>query len=82
MKSALVGRFLVLQLTKSRIQHIKCHPITLFRSCDGHKSLVTVVLGLVNLDDTSTDGTYLINLGATLANDRANHIVWNEDLLG
>lgn len=80
-KSALAGRFLISKLTKSRVQHVKCHPITLFGSGNSHKSLVAVILRFVDFNDTTTDLSNFIDLLAALADNGANHIIRNENLL-
>lgn len=56
--------------------------IALCGSSDSDQALVAVILGLVDLDDTAAKLSDLIDLGASLANDSSNHIIWNEDLLG
>ncbi len=73
---------LMLQLTKPGIEHVERHLVTFLSTRDGHETLVAVVLRFVDLDDTATQCTDLINLRTALANDRANHIVRNEYLLG
>lgn len=70
-----------LSLTKSRVEHVKRHLIALRSTRNGDQSLVAVVLWLVDLDDTATKLAYLIDLRSTLADDRSNHVVRNEDLL-
>jgi hypothetical protein len=52
------------------------------RAGDGYQTLVAVVSWLVDLDDTSTELADLVDLCAALSNDRTNHIVGNEYLLG
>ena len=70
------------ELTESRVEHIERHSIALFRARDGDQALIAVVLRLVDLNDTATDLTYLVDLLTTLTNDGTDHIVRNEDLLG
>lgn len=76
-----MGRFLVLELTESRVQHVECHPITLLCSRNRHQSLVTVILRFVNLDDATADLSDFINLLAAFANYGADHVVRDENLL-
>lgn len=51
-------------------------------SSDGHKSLVAVVLRLVDFDYTAAELSDLVNLSAALTNDGADHVVRDENLLG
>ena len=55
--------------------------ITLLCASDCDQSLVAVVLGLVDLDHTSAQLPNLIDLGASLADDGADHIIGDENLL-
>jgi len=68
-------------LTESRVEHVECHLIALSRASDSDKSLVTVVLGLVDFDDAATEVSNLVDLGTALANNGTNHVVGDEDLL-
>lgn len=68
--------------TKSRIQHVESHLVALLCAGDSNQSLIAVILRLVDLDDTSTELSDLVDLSSTLTNDGTNHVVWNEDLLG
>jgi hypothetical protein len=68
--------------TKSGIEHIQSHLVALCGTSDSDQALVTTLLGLVDLDDTAAEVTYLVNFGSTLADDGANHVVGNVDLLG
>lgn len=70
-----------LGLTKSRVEHIECHLIALGRASNSDKSLVTVVLRFVDLDDAATEMSDLIDFGTTLANNGTDHVVGDEDLL-
>jgi len=71
-----------LGLTKSRVEHIECHLVALSRASNSDKSLVTVVLGFIDLDHAATEMSDLVDLGTTLANDGTDHVIRNEDLLG
>lgn len=71
----------VLNLTKSRVEHIKSHAVAFFRSSDCHESLVAIVLRLVNLDHAVAHLPNLIDLLSTLANNGANHVIGDVDLL-
>lgn len=76
------GRVGVLtRLTQSRIEHVQRHLVALLGTGDSHEALVVVVLGFVNLDDTSAELADLVDLGAALADDSADHVVRDEDLL-
>lgn len=68
-------------LTKSRIKHVERHAIALFRARDCDQPFVTIVLWFVNLNHTATDLAYLVNLLSSLANDGADHVIGNVDLL-
>lgn len=68
-------------ITQSRIQHVKGHLVAFLRPRDGHQTLIAVVLRLVDLDHTATEVSNLINLGATLTNDGAHHVIGDVDLL-
>ena len=68
-------------LTESGIKHVERHLVTFLRARDGNQPLVAVVLWLIDLDYTAAKLAYLIDLGATLADDRTDHVVRNEDLL-
>lgn len=67
--------------TESRVEHIQCHTIALLRTRYGDQSLVAVVLRLIDFDHTATDLSNFINLLATLANNSADHVIGNENLL-
>lgn len=68
-------------LTKTRIEHEERHLVALLCTSDGNKTLVAVVLRLINLDDTSTELAYLVDLCTALSDDSADHVVGDEDLL-
>ena len=51
-------------------------------SGDSHKSLVAVVLRLVDFDYAAAELSDLVDLGAAFTNDGANHVVRDENLLG
>ena len=69
-------------LTKSRIEHVQSHLVTLLGSRDCNQTLVTVILRLIDFDNTSAQLPYLVDLRAPLANNSSNHIIRNENLLG
>lgn len=69
------------ELTKSRVEHVKCHSVTLLSACDRNQTFIAVVLRLVDLDNTTANLADLVDLLATLTNDSTDHIVGNEDLL-
>src|SRR5271163_2522619 len=71
----------VIQHTKSRVEHVQCHLVALLGSRDRHQPLIAVVLWLIDLDHTSTQMSNFVDLGASLANDRTDHIIRNENLL-
>jgi hypothetical protein len=73
--------FLV-NLTKSGVEHVKSHPVALFCASDGNQSLIAIVLWLIDLDDTTTHLSDLINLLATLSNDSSDHVIRDIYLLG
>lgn len=66
---------------ESAIKHIQGHLVALCSTRDRNQSLVAVVLRLIDLDNTATELSDLVDLRATLSNDSTNHIIWNEDLL-
>jgi hypothetical protein len=70
------------RLTQSGVKHVERHLVALLGTGDGDQTLVVVVLRLVDLDDTATQLAYLVDLGATLTDDRTHHVVGDEDLLG
>lgn len=80
-RSLVVAVGSVLNLTKSRIEHVQSHAVALFSSCDRHKSLIAVVLRLVDLDDAATHLADLVDLLPALSYDGAHHVVGNVDLL-
>jgi len=55
--------------------------VTLLCACYRDQPLITIVLGLVDLDHTSAQLPNLIDLGASLADDGADHIIGDENLL-
>lgn len=69
------------ELTKSRVEHVKRHSVTLLCARDRDQTLIAIVLRLVDLDNTTADLADLVDLLATLTNDGSDHIVRNEDLL-
>lgn len=69
------------ELTKSRIQHVECHSVTLFRTGDGNKALVAVVLRLVDLNDTTAHLSDLVDLLTALTNNGTDHVVGDKYLL-
>ena len=69
------------RLTQSGIKHVKRHLVSLLGAGDGDEALIVVVGRLVDLDDAATQLTDLINLLTTFADDSANHVVRNENLL-
>lgn len=71
----------VILLTKTGIQHVQSHSVTLFGTSDSDQSLIAIVLGLVDLDDASTDLANFVDLLSTLTNDGTDHIVRNVNLL-
>lgn len=68
-------------LTKPRVEHVKRHPVALLGAGDRDETLIAIVLRLINLNHTVADLSDLIDLLTALADDGANHIVGNEDLL-
>lgn len=68
-------------LTKTRVEHEERHLIALLRSSNGNETLVAVVLRFVDLDDTSTELAYLVDLCTALSDDSADHVVGDKDLL-
>lgn len=70
------------QLTKTRIEHVKSHSVALFSTGDRDETLIAIVLRLIDLDHTATDLSDLIDLLSALADDGADHVVGDEDLLG
>lgn len=79
--SSWLGGTLVGSLTESRVQHVQSHTVALLRAGDGDQALVAVVLGLVDLDHTAADLPDFVDLLATFADDGADHVVGNVDLL-
>lgn len=69
-------------LTKSRIQHVQCHSVALLGTRDCDQALIAVVLGFVDLNNTSADLSNLVDLLSTLANNGTDHVVGDVDLLG
>ena len=59
MVRSLVGAGSVLDLTKSRVEHVKSHAIAFLRSGDCHKSFVAVILRFVNLNNTVAQLSWL-----------------------
>jgi len=68
-------------LTKSRVQHVQRHLVAVLCTCNGNKTLIAVIGGLVDLDDTATKLANLIDLRTALSDDGTNHVVGDEDLL-
>lgn len=73
---------LLSELTEARVEHIERHPVALLSASDCDETLVAVVLWFINLNHAATDLTDLVDLLAALADDRANHVIGNVDLLG
>lgn len=71
-----------MQLTKPRVKHIQRHLVALLSSGNRYQPLITIILRLVDLDDTPAELTDLIDLRATLSNDRTDHVIRDENLLG
>ncbi len=71
----------MLWLTKSGIEHIERHLITLLSARDCDQSLIAVILWFIDLDHTPAQLPNLVDLLSTLTDDGANHVVWYEDLL-
>lgn len=81
MKSSKRGDGGFSQRTESRIQHVERHLVALLRSRDRDQPFITIVLWFINLDNTSGELAYFVDLCASLADDRADHVVRNKDLL-
>jgi len=67
--------------TKAGVQHVQGHLVAFLCSGDGHETLIAVLIGLIDLNDTATKLPDLIDLCTTLANDSSDHVVRNIDLL-
>ena len=72
----------VLKLTQTLVQEVERHAVALLCTGDGDETLVAVVLRFINLDHTARDLPDLVDLLSTLADDSANHVVGDVDLLG
>lgn len=72
----------VSELTKSRVEHVQRHAIALLGARDRHEPLIAIVLRFVDLDHTAADLPDLVDLLAALADNGADHVVRDEDLLG
>lgn len=72
---------LILNLTKSGIEHVQSHAVSLLRAGDCDKPFVVVVLRFVNLDHTAAHLAYFVDLLSTLADDGSHHVVGDIDLL-
>lgn len=68
--------------TQSCVQHVQRHLVALLRTRDRDQTLIAVFLRLIDLDHTATEVSDLVDLGTTLTDDGADHIVGNVDLLG
>lgn len=68
--------------TESGIQHVQSHLVTFLRSSDCNQAFVAIVLRFVDLDDAARELADLVDLGSSLSDDRADHVVGDEDLLG
>ena len=68
--------------TKPGIQHIQCHGIALCSTCNRNETLVTVILWLIDLDDTTAQLSNFVDLSTSFTNDGANHIIRDIDVLG
>lgn len=75
-----VGVFV--KLTQPRVQHKQCHLVALLCTGDRDKTLVAVVLRLVDLDHTAAELADLVDLCTTLSDDCSDHVVRDENLLG
>lgn len=71
----------MLLILESCIEHVQSHLVTFLSSRNRHQPFVAVVLRLIDLDHTPAQMANLIDLGATLANDGPDHVIWNKDLL-
>lgn len=69
-------------LTKTRVEHVKRHPVALLCARDCDQPFVAVVLRLVDLNHTTADLAYFVDLLPALSDDGSNHIVGDVDLLG
>lgn len=69
------------RLTKTRVQHEQSHLVAFLSTGDSDKTLVAVILRLVDLDNTTAELSDFVDLCSTLANNCANHIVGDENLL-
>lgn len=74
-------KFDIVILTKSRVEHVEGHAVAFLSSRDRDKSLVAIVLRFIDLDHATAHGTNLVDLLSTLADDSANHVIGNKDLL-
>lgn len=70
-----------LKLTKSRIQHVQRHLVTLLGSRDRNQALIAAFLRLVDLDHATTQVPNLIDLRTALPDNSTNHIVGDVNLL-
>ena len=56
--------------------------IALLGTSNSNQALIAIILRLIDLDDTPRKLANLINLGTALADDCADHIIRDKDLLG
>lgn len=70
------------KLTKSRIEHVEGHSVAFLGASDSDKTLVAVILWLIDLNYGARNLTDLIDLLATFSDDSSNHVIRNVDLLG
>lgn len=77
----IMSYFGTLSRTKSGIEHVKGHLVTLRSPCDSHQTLVAIILRLIDLDDTSTELPDFVDLRASFSDDCANHVIGYKDLL-
>lgn len=68
-------------ITQSRIEHVQRHLVALRCTSDSNKSLVAVILRLIDFDDTPTQLADLVDLRTSLADDCPDHVVGDVDLL-
>ena len=83
---SVIGQYSSLQgslgRTKSRVQHVQSHLVALLGPGNCHQPLVAALLRFVDLDHTSAEMSDLVDLGSSLSDDRTDHVVRDEDLLG
>ena len=72
---------LVVGLAEAVVEEVQGDTIALLGTSDGDEALVGIVLRLVDLDNAATHLAYLVNLRSTLADNGADHVVGDVDLL-